>query len=160
MRVADHKSSAVHALLRVLYLQSQPNSFLGCRHGESSASRELRFGRFTVLACLRVSSLFTRRARAACISGQVKCSWLNILMHPSFALAVCRTHRGVATAYRQAREAPKLEEAAYTKRRIGRVDPHFCAEVKPAATRRRCFLRTGRGGRLPVRQPPCGFPAC
>ena len=39
------------------------------------------------------------------------------------------THRGVATAYRQAREAPKLEEAAYTKRRIGRVDPHFCAEV-------------------------------
>ena len=41
--------------------------------------------------------------------GQVKCSWLNILIH---ALAVPRTHRGVATVYRQAREAPKLAAVA------------------------------------------------
>ena len=40
--------------------------------GESSASRELRFGRsWLIFSCLRVSSLFTRRASAACMSGVV-----------------------------------------------------------------------------------------
>jgi len=37
--------------------------------GESSASRLERFGIWSIFSCLRASSLFTRRARAACMFG-------------------------------------------------------------------------------------------
>jgi len=78
---------------------------------------------------------------------------------PSFALAVS-THRGVATAYRQAREAPKLEEAAYTKRRIGRVDPHFCAEVnRPQHVVEASFGPVEAAG-FPFDSLRAVFPAC
>ena len=39
--------------------------------GESSASRLERFGIGSIFSCLRVFSLFTRRASAACMSGVV-----------------------------------------------------------------------------------------
>ena len=39
--------------------------------GESSASRLERFGIGSIFSCLRVISLFTRRASAACMSGVV-----------------------------------------------------------------------------------------
>ena len=40
-------------------------------HHESSASRLERFGIGSIFSCLRVFSLFTRRASAACMSGVV-----------------------------------------------------------------------------------------
>ena len=40
-------------------------------HHESSASRLERFGIGSIFSCLRVISLFTRRASAACMSGVV-----------------------------------------------------------------------------------------